>query len=256
MAKRRSGLHKEISSIFDGIPHPAKERGEGTFAPSENPRSASNRKSFIPDLPRADVPLEQKSRQTPPKAAPPRPIQPARPKQTSSGENGDFLKFLQPIVTKIFVAKEGVDPKKHIIKIIAVPLLFVVFIVMFANALNLGGSDSPAVQGSQATVNMAATGLRLTPIAIKWKIPEVYSATLLDPMQMQRSRQADVDTQSNYVLQVTAIVISEEKRLALLRTGQIVKEGEEINGIKFIKVNKDSVELEQDGKKWIQKVEK
>src|SRR3989339_729157 len=207
MAKRRSGLHKEISSIFDGIPHPGSNRSDGNSARGENVGVSSERKIFIPDFPRVNAPMEQTTKPAPPKAAPSRPVQPARPRQTGSGEKDDLLQFLQPIVTKILTPKEGADAKWHIIKIIAVSLLLVVFIVLFVNALNLGGSDLPAGDGLKAAVEQSVT--QLAPVKIKWERPKIYSLDE-DPMQLGNIKLPGQDEQADYVLHITAIVISDE----------------------------------------------
>ena len=50
---------------------------------------------------------------------------------------------------------------------------------------------------------------------------------------------------------ITGITYNEEKSFAIIGT-KIVSEGETIDGIKIIKIHKDKVEFEKDGKRWTQ----
>jgi hypothetical protein len=50
---------------------------------------------------------------------------------------------------------------------------------------------------------------------------------------------------------ITGITYNENKSFAIIGTN-IVSEGETIDGIKIIKINKDTVEFEKDGKRWTQ----
>lgn len=53
-------------------------------------------------------------------------------------------------------------------------------------------------------------------------------------------------------LSLTAILYSEDKPLAMI-DGKIAKEGDIIEGVKVVKINKNDVELEKDGVKWTQR---
>lgn len=52
---------------------------------------------------------------------------------------------------------------------------------------------------------------------------------------------------------VTCILSSEENSLAVIN-GDVLKEGQKIKGVKVIKINQDSVEFENAGSRWSQKV--
>ncbi|MDD5328014.1 MAG: hypothetical protein PHY02_09430 [Phycisphaerae bacterium] len=58
---------------------------------------------------------------------------------------------------------------------------------------------------------------------------------------------------SSTEVSLTGILYSEDKPLVVI-DGEIVKEGGTINGVKVVKIHKDSVELERAGVKWTQRV--
>ena len=53
---------------------------------------------------------------------------------------------------------------------------------------------------------------------------------------------------SNKQLKITGILYSDNP--AVIVDGEIVKEGDMINGAKVIKIHRDKVEFEKDGEKW------
>jgi type II secretory pathway component PulC len=86
---------------------------------------------------------------------------------------------------------------------------------------------------------------------IDWQIPTPYPATLRDPMQFGSATATQAGTGR---LTVKGIVLSGDKSSAII-DNQIVREGEEILGATVVKINKDSVEFEKNGKSWKQRVQ-
>ena len=87
---------------------------------------------------------------------------------------------------------------------------------------------------------------------IDWQIPEPYPTTLRDPMQFGRVTAAQAATGG---LIVKGIVYSQDSPSAVIGT-QIVREGDKVLGATIVKINKDSVEFEMNGKTWTQKVQR
>jgi hypothetical protein len=69
MAKRKAGLHKEISSIFDGVPIPKSNGGQGTAYTPAPDRSGHEERSE-PNKWRLETPAPAKTSAPAPKTAP------------------------------------------------------------------------------------------------------------------------------------------------------------------------------------------
>ncbi|MHC4104580.1 MAG: hypothetical protein ACYSR9_06540, partial [Planctomycetota bacterium] len=81
--------------------------------------------------------------------------------------------------------------------------------------------------------------------------------TLRDPMQLGPVMTGTNKTETNELakLIVSGILCSEDKSSAIIGN-RIVHEGDQIQGANIIKINKEGVEFEMNGKKWTQKVQR
>ena len=129
--------------------------------------------------------------------------------------------------------------------VILVPVLLIALIFVFTRVLS---SSSPQITKAQSfdQANAAAASNK-----IDWQIPEPYPATLRDPMQFGSVTTTQDGTGK---LIVKGIVYSENNPSAVIGN-QIVHEGEKVLGATIVKINKDGVEFEMNGKKWTQKVQ-
>ena len=133
---------------------------------------------------------------------------------------------------------------------IMVALLAVVLVVVLIIALNPGASKVNAAVGKGLQDEAAVIKKDLV---YQWKQPQVYPASLRDPMRHASQARANTgETQSDLIIR--GIVYSDTNPTAII-AGQIVKQGETVAGSKIVKINRDSVEFEKDGKHWIQQVE-
>ncbi|MHC4153808.1 MAG: hypothetical protein ACYST6_02615 [Planctomycetota bacterium] len=264
MAKAKRGLHKEISSIFDGVPLP-KDHGmpqsPSAPAPAEQGhggQSQHEKGQFeLPAVvrPAAEEPkVSDVSKPAAPEESSPKVVSIDKPQGNLAVKGGArmFLEnILDQIRAKVLAPKPGVDPRRQQVTAVLVPVLFVVFIVAFIKVLpGLKGSGPTAVQPPPPAA-AAALGLE-----IKWEVPELYPQTLRDPMQFgsvtQQAGTGEGDTPGQLV--VTAIVVSAENSTAVVGT-EIVGVGDTIFGATVVKINPDSVEFEMDGKRWTARVQ-
>jgi hypothetical protein len=99
---------------------------------------------------------------------------------------------------------------------------------------------------------------------IDWKIPEAITVMTRDPMKLPD----EIDTQNTEqnaaqnetankpkqeVIIVRAIVYSDDRPSALIGT-KIVYVGDKVNDATIVKINRDSIEFENDESRWVQKV--
>jgi hypothetical protein len=227
MEKSKAGLHKKISSIFDGVPVP--NSGQEQQLP---PSPGADFKGHIP--PRPQKPIRR------PQSLPPKPPQP--------DVFGGIPKpgFFEDIIEKLAALKPQQLADKQKIKILIVPILAIILIVVLFR--NFAGTSKPVVQGSASKMaaDVAAKGA-----VVLWQKPEPYPIYMRDPTQL--SAAGSYMTGAGLIA-VRGIVYSNDKPSAVIGT-EIKHEGDTIGEAKIVKINNDSVEFSMNGKTWTQKVQ-
>ena len=239
--QRRVGLQKKVSSIFTGVPIP---KDNGAQQPSGAP--APERPNYAPPSHLAGTTEKpQHPVQPPPKAAPVK--QPKPDVTVKTARQIPWQQTLERIKTKLFTPKPGVSPAKQKAMVILAPVLFLIMIFAFTRVLS---SLSPKTTGARSFgPSKAVAGSNNE---IDWQIPEPYPTTLRDPMQFGSVTTAQGGTGK---LIIKGIVYSKNNPSAVIGN-QIVHEGEKVFGATLVKINKDSVEFEMNGKRWTQKVQR
>ena len=133
------------------------------------------------------------------------------------------------------------------IKVVVLTLLFSL-ILAFVFARVLIPSAGKILPEDFNADNAAADSV----IKIDWKIPQPYPAALRDPMQINSAAVAASLDAAKFI--VKGIVYSEDKPAAVV-DGRIVHQGDKVFDADVVKINRDSVEFETNGKRWIQKVQ-
>ncbi len=158
--------------------------------------------------------------------------------------------YWQRIKNKLFSPTPGVSTARQKAMVIMVPILFIALIFL------LRGVFGTTVHKMEAVEENTASRI-VTDSEIDWKIPEVYPATLRDPMRLDPAvtdrPETKIEAKKVVRLSVQGILYTEDKSSAVV-SNRIVHEGEIIRGATVVKISKDSVEFEMDGKRWIQKV--
>ncbi len=243
--KHRSGLHKNISSIFDGVPLP---KNDDTKKPVDDVTAMDKTAGHLPPMPSASVEPPQTWSKEPPKAAP-------KPAQTSpiinkTAVTGKFQKIigelLQELKAKVLTPPEGVSQSKHMATLILIPVLILVVVFVFGRTLL-----QSVVKGNKSNDGSAIAAYGVARTEIEWERPSPYPANLRDPMKKFSSSGALATVAGDIV--VRGIVWSEDSPAAVIGT-QIIYQGQTVQGTKILQITEDSVEFEKDGKKWVQKV--
>jgi hypothetical protein len=134
--------------------------------------------------------------------------------------------------------------------ILVIALSVLLFFLLFkpfsksSHNITTPGTSQPA--GSQPVSQANAANIK-----INWQIPDVYPTNIRDPMILGSQQQFYSET---WKPNLVGLVYNEEQKYAIIGT-ELLQEGEEINGVKVLKINKDSVEFERDGQKWTQAVQ-
>ena len=267
MAKNKAGLHKKVSSIFDGVlvesnnTAPSPPHAPASEHPEDEPRSKRKEEPLEPTAPAkqpaqsymTSMTLEhQESTKPSLKAAPPEPPKATQPKQPRAGTAIKIAKQIpwreswHKIESKFFAPKPGVDVKRQKTMMILIPVLFIILIFVFIRVFSRPSRAVATAVKLEPTDAAASSNNK-----IDWQIPALYPATLRDPMQFGSVTTAETGTGR---LVVKGIVYSEDKPAVVIGT-EIVREGDKVLGATIVKINKNSVEFEMNGKKWTQRVQ-
>lgn len=267
MAKSKAGLHKKVSSIFDGVLResnnaaPSPPHAPAPKRPEDEPRSKHEEERLEPPA-SAKQPAQSYMTSTtlepqePTKpsleAAPPEPPKATRPKQPKVGaaiikiaKQIPWRECWHKIESKFFAPRPGVDVKRQKVMAVLIPVMVAILIFVFSWALR-----TPSRVKATAPVLKLSKAVAVSNNKIDWQIPTPYPATLRDPMRFGSATATQAGTGR---LTVKGIVLSGDKSSAII-DNQIVREGEEILGATVVKINKDSVEFEKNGKSWKQRV--
>jgi len=265
--KKRSGLHKEISSIFDGVPVP---NDRAAARPNTGPEQGQ---------PGYDTPR-------PPAKPPQNPQIPGsyqrlKPGAAASPKTAEAAAAVRPgllrqVVKKLFATTPGVSPVRQKAAVLLIPVLLVALVFLLSRAFDISLSSFFGTKETVAPEPAISAGTPLT-TEIAWQKPDPYPAGLRDPMQLTdemaarinaeaqakvdavKQNQANTDTtqpQTTAVgeLSVTGILFSDDNPSAVVGT-RIAHVGDVIAGAKIVKINKKSVEFEKDGQTWTKTVE-
>ena len=329
--RNKAGLHKEISSIFKGVPIPqtdGSQESSGTPAPERTdhtepkPSAPEPQKPKAPKAYQATQPLPKATSERtdhtepePPATEPQRPDTPksyqvtqslpkaeavqepkaepahapkfttsqqpkvepvqqpkAEPAQQSKADIDDTdieknisrkgttvtissQTFWRRIEKKLFTPKPGVSATRQKAMVVMVPLLFIALIFVFRQVF--GTTVRKTEASAEDNVSSVATADSNT--KIDWEIPAPYPTTLRDPIQLGQvttaQTEAETETRTFVKLIVKGILYTEDNASAVIGN-KIVHESEQIRGVTVVKISKDSVEFEMNGKRWIQKIQR
>lgn len=268
--KKKTGLHKEISSIFDGVPVPdnqgvSRPHG-GPGGPEPSPGGYNSLRPPVRGLQNPQIPSGPGSHQ-PFRRAPARSAAGGRPK-TGAAIRAVDQGLLRQMTKKLFKPKPGVSAGRHIVMVFSVPILLVVFILTMSKLL---GTPSPKTTWSAEPRPATPAGQSET--EIDWQVPEPYPTTLRDPMQLTAEMTAQIEAEAaagstgqtgpgatepqagkTGELTVKGILYSEDNPAAVIGA-RIAHVGDTIAGATIVEITKSSVEFEKDGKRWTQAIE-
>ncbi|MHC4543685.1 MAG: hypothetical protein ACYTDW_03355 [Planctomycetota bacterium] len=254
MQKHKAGLHKQVSSIFTGVPIPKDTDGgeqastSATKEPADYgpPSHLSGRKVEAPQL----------------KKSSPKALTPEKPKADKKDagkmqmpveikhEGPSALEQLvQRIKDKLFAPKPGVSPARQKAMVVLVPVMFIGMVLAFYKVLG-GGPDETTGSKTFKPSNVAAAATS----TIDWQIPAAYPTTLRDPMQFKPEEKPTPTPDDTGNIDIKGILYSEENPSVIIGI-EILHEGDKVSGATIVKINKDSVEFEMNGKRWTQKVQ-
>lgn len=253
MPKNKAGLHKQVSSIFNGVPIPKEDKTkqststatkeQQTYGPPSHLSGATLSPDQLTKSPPKAIPTEK------PKEAEKKPAQVQAPLEIKSSGPSALQQAVQRIKGKLFAPKGGVSPARQKVTVVLVPVMFIGMVLAFYKVLGGGPDETPG-----PNVITPSNTITATSGTIDWKIPELYPTTLRDPMQFKKEEVTPTDTpEKTEEIIIKGIIFSEEDPSVIIGI-DILHEGDKVSGATIVKINQNSVEFEMNGKKWTQKV--
>ncbi len=159
------------------------------------------------------------------------------------------------ITNKLFASKGGVSSTKQKATVLMMPVLFIVLLIIMFKGGVFGTSARKTEAGEEN--NASSVAVASLNDKIDWELPVPYSTKLRDPMSLAPVviNQTGTQTEPTVKLIVKSILYSEDKSSAVIGN-RILHEGDQIQNVNIIKINRDNVEFEMNGNKWAQKVQR
>jgi len=290
--KNKAGLHKNVSSVFKGVPVPqnnGSQQPSGTptpdFAHGVPPKPATAdrqvpQSSLVKKLNQTEDSLDEAAQKqtanifpkpTSTNRMPQSPLitklpQPEeslkRAAKATQLKSSPFIEetsdgLWQQIKDKLFTPKPGSSPTKQKAMVIMVPVLAIIMIFVFKQVLSKAPRKTKAAGTDDTPVLVANSD---SGHEIDWKIPEPIAVTMRDPIKLPDESGTQNPEQNETTSKVTIdiiivrdIVWSHDKPSAFIGS-KIVYVGDKINGATIVKINRSSVEFEKNGDRWEQNV--
>lgn len=249
--KSKVGLHKKVSSIFDGMPDTGQSTPNPTGSNSGSAPAAGSPSNTTPatgSAPQAPA----SNNYTPNPSGAGSNTAPKTPTRDTTKTKPAPQKNQTVVVRK---NKKGKTDPHQTKMMVLVGILAVAFIGVLFFAL--GGSTQPTGK-TKATQNQQANQAQAlaAKAEITWEKPQPWPEDIRDPMQFGKIQASPAGSQQTDFSEcvVKGIVFSSTRPTAIIGD-QIVAVGEVVNGITVVKINKDSVEFEKDGETWTQQVQ-
>jgi hypothetical protein len=245
MKKRKTGLHRKVSSIFDGTSIPKAENA-GSGESTDSWTGAAKGREYLEE----QTDFMPKVAPVGPKQAVPRPKK--VPKPAGGGQTGFDPFGPIPIVSE----------KRRRVMIVSMVGLFIVLILVLTLTFSRNLASKKAADASKQAAAAATVIPTDVDTQIDWEIPPEYPERLRDPMEStgmhnpatgEWTEQAVViesaDDQQSLIdvgIALRSILWAESGR-SIVIADEILYEGDTIFGVTIRKINKDSVEFEKDG---------
>ncbi len=136
--KKRLGLHKKISSIFEGVPLPQPGGVQPPPPPSGGPPpEAAGERGGIPQkpLPPPFQTLRASQASRPYEASRPSPQAAVSQPKADAAKAGGLISLWQKIKDKLLAPKPGVSGTRQKVTLVLVPVLFVVLIFVAVSVM-------------------------------------------------------------------------------------------------------------------------
>ena len=193
--------------------------------------------------------------------------EPEPPKQL---ESDPFIEMpsqglVQQIKDKLFTPKPGASSAKQKALVIMVPILLIVMVFLLRQVISKAPDKTNGAPKDNTPVEVANAG---SGIEIDWRIPEPLPAITRDPIKLPGQSDSQIEEPNGIrnqgpnetinqaetiTISVKDIVYSADKPSAFIGS-KIVYVGDKVDGVTIVRIERDRVEFEKNGKRWVQKM--
>jgi hypothetical protein len=244
--KSKAGLHKKISSIFDGVPIPGSAAG--------NPSVPSSTAGFagpgggdpaVPGLASAEgvsgsLPVLMDT---------------GSPVRSGTAGPGRSTGAVHKGWLKSFGGGAKGSGKQPVGKLALVGVLMIVLGVVLVMVLRQPSAGKAGQTPANPEKDPAAA--KKTAEIPVWTMPEPYPAGLRDPMVLAEAskpvEETTVEVKKQDLFVIKGVVLGAKGNTAIVGS-EIVSVGDQIQGAKVIRIDRGEVEFEKDGQRWVQTV--
>ncbi len=254
MAKQKSGLHKQVSSIFgdysgtktdDASVHEPRKQ---TSFPGNLDIATDDEQTFEKDSPKTelDLPLERPIEKKPLPASFPKENKLPEPKKVmlpASLATPGKMKMTDRVKMKMQVYKEE-NGTRQLYSVVAIPVLSIILAFFLWNNL----FASKLVTKKDVEIQPAKSGMKASIGGISWQKPSSFPSDLRDPMREVSTFQKNT-AKSQQHFEVKGIVYIEQspQESTVLIGKMTVKVGDQINGAVVKDIQRDHVVFESNG---------
>jgi hypothetical protein len=254
---------EEHENVESSVPEATEEKEKAKETPFENLIAPPSQAEEIPiaQSPVVEPPVEEPSTPFEKAIEIPEPEEPigitqelpsVKPVRRSVPEERDVKVARKARVStksKSITSKPSVKSRKQKTQIIFIIALSILLVYLLVNQFSKTSSNTRLVQ-NDSTLSQISLATDIESVAVNWEQPPVYPEAIRNPMVLG----AGPDDYISFVPNLTGIVYTENLKNAIIGEN-ILEEGEVIKGVKIVKINRDSVEFERDGRKWTQEVQ-
>jgi len=173
--------------------------------------------------------------------------------------------LLQRIKDKLFTPKPGASPAKQKALVIMVPILLIVMVFVLRQVISKAPDKTEGAPKDNTPVEVANAD---SGIKIDWQVPELLPAMMRDPIKLPGQSNGQIEEPNGIqnqgsnettnetkpvIIKVKDIVYSADKPSAFIGS-KIVYVGDKVDGVTIVRIDRDRVEFEKNGKRWVQKM--
>jgi len=173
--------------------------------------------------------------------------------------------LLQRIKDKLFTPKPGANPAKQKALVIMVPILLIVMVFVLRQVISKAPDKTKGAPKDNTPVEVANAG---SGVEIDWQVPELLPAIMRDPIKLPGQSNSQIEEPNGIqnqgpsettnetkpvIIRVKDIVYSADKPSAFIGS-KIVYVGDKVDGVTIVRIDRDRVEFEKNGKRWVQKM--
>ena len=145
------------------------------------------------------------------------------------------------------------------------PILMIVMVFVLRQVISKAPDKTKGAPEDSTPIEVASAG---SGVEIDWQVPEPLPAMMRDPIKLPGQNNGEIgepngiqnqgpnettNQAETVTINIKDIVYSADKPSAFIGS-KIVYVGDKVDGVTIVRIERDRVELEKNGKRWVQKI--